>query len=196
MYSQLIGCFIMGYVMKLKLHKYENSSNPIIKILFTAITSGLCGSITSFSGWQLQCNRNFFLQLDISWGNTIGSYNGGRLLEWIVCMWSGVVLPLSALHFGFYISTLIHQPNQLTPTYLPPPSSSNSSDDLKNYPYSKFILVTFFVITITLVVLLPVLFFPNWMYLSFTAGKLFLSIFPYLLIIQQYNNTIQYNTII
>ena len=104
----------MGYFLKLKEYKSEYTSNPIHKIIFTSITSGLCGSITSFSGWQIQCNKNFFLQFDFSWGNNIGSYNGGRFFEWIVCMWSGVVIPLSALHFGVFISSIIHQPQQVT----------------------------------------------------------------------------------
>jgi fluoride ion exporter CrcB/FEX len=66
------------------------------------VTSGLCGSITTFSSWQLEANKNFFLQWDLSWGNDIGSYNGGRFFEWLVSLWVGVALPISALRFGIH----------------------------------------------------------------------------------------------
>jgi len=97
MYTQILGCFLMGLFVSMK--KYKNY------ILYTGLTSGLCGSITSFSSWSLECNKNFVLQTDFSWANIYGSYNGGRFFEWIVCLWAGVSIPLSALHFGLFIGS-------------------------------------------------------------------------------------------
>lgn len=169
MYCQIVGCFIMGYALKLKFHRYEFSQNHIVMILFTAITTGLCGSITSFSGWQLQCNRNFFLQWDLSWGNVGGSYNGGRLLEWFVCMWGGIVVPLSALHLGFYVSTKLHPP-------LPEPPERSAATIIKPPSVTliylfESLLLFIFCISIVLVVIVPVIYYPNWIFLSYSAGN-------------------------
>ncbi|KAJ2409755.1 hypothetical protein GGI10_004647 [Coemansia sp. RSA 2530] len=52
---QLLGCFIMGMSMRLKgvLLSYSPALN-------TGITTGLCGSITTFSSWQLLLLQQFF----------------------------------------------------------------------------------------------------------------------------------------
>ena len=173
MYCQIVGCFIMGYALKLKLHHYEQSQSRMVKVIFTAITTGLCGSTTSFSSWQLQCNRNFFLQWDLSWGNIGGSYNGGRLLEWFVCMWGGIVVPLSALHLGFYISSKVHPPIPQPPeraskAEVSLPSSSSGSSWRGILP--EIILLFTFCVTIILVITIPVIYYPHRIFLSYSAG--------------------------
>ncbi|KAJ2891947.1 hypothetical protein IWW38_003407 [Coemansia aciculifera] len=52
---QMLGCFIMGVAMQLKgvLISYSPALN-------TGITTGLCGSITTFSSWQLLIFQEFF----------------------------------------------------------------------------------------------------------------------------------------
>jgi fluoride exporter len=179
MYCQIIGCFIMGYAIKLKLHRFEQTESRIIKVLFTAITTGLCGSITSFSSWQLQCNHNFFLQWDLSWGNVGGSYNGGRFLEWLVCMWGGIVVPLSALHLGFYVSSTLHPPVPQPPeradrvdVITPPSSPSASSSFFSSWRtfLPEILLLLTFCVTIILVIAIPAIYYPHWLFLSYSAG--------------------------
>jgi fluoride ion exporter CrcB/FEX len=70
------------------------------------LTTGLCGTITTFSTWNFECSKIFMLQWDLSWGNALGSYNGGRTLEWLVCIWTGLAVPLGALHFGQHLALL------------------------------------------------------------------------------------------
>jgi hypothetical protein len=166
----------MGYALKLKFHHFEHSKNRMVKILFTAITTGLCGCTTSFSSWQLQCNRNFFLQWDLSWGNVGGSYNGGRLFEWFVCMWGGIVVPLSALHLGFYVSSTLHPPvpepperaDEKVKVVLSSFSSSFGSSLKPLLP--EILLLVAFCVTIILVTAIPALYYPHWIFLSYSAG--------------------------
>ena len=57
--------------------------------MFVSITAGLCGSITSFSGWNYRCNKSFFLQWDTSWGNSAQTYNASRFINSLLCLWIG-----------------------------------------------------------------------------------------------------------
>jgi fluoride ion exporter CrcB/FEX len=100
MYVQIVGCLIMGFYLYFKPVMFANPKSRFDKVHYIAITTGLCGSITTFSTWMMECNKNFYLQWDLSWGNIAGSYNGGRFLEWIISMWVGVALPIAALRLG------------------------------------------------------------------------------------------------
>lgn len=101
MYSQIIGCLIMGAMVPFKAQMTDPKTSTVMQhALYLGITTGLCGSITSFSSWMYESNKSFFLQWDLSWGNVSSSYNGGRFMEWLVALWVGTVLPLSALKLG------------------------------------------------------------------------------------------------
>jgi fluoride ion exporter CrcB/FEX len=100
LFAQIIGSFIMGLIVSHKRHLHDKAENRLVKAFYISVSSGLCGSITTFSSWQLESNKNFFLQMDLSWGNAIGSYNGGRIFEWLVSLWIGVAIPISALRLG------------------------------------------------------------------------------------------------
>ncbi|KAJ2645096.1 hypothetical protein GGF44_000161 [Coemansia sp. RSA 1694] len=54
-WAQMLGCFVMGAAMPLKgvLQSYSPALN-------TGVTTGLCGSITTFSSWQLLLFQEFF----------------------------------------------------------------------------------------------------------------------------------------
>jgi hypothetical protein len=60
----------------------------------------------------MECNKNFFLQWDLSYGNDIGSYNGGRFFEWIVSMLIGTVVPLASLRLGQDLAKLSSKNNE------------------------------------------------------------------------------------
>ncbi|KAJ1664750.1 hypothetical protein IW140_002975 [Coemansia sp. RSA 1813] len=55
LWVQMIGCFIMGVCMRTKgvLLRFSPALN-------TGLTTGLCGSITTFSSWQLLVYQQFF----------------------------------------------------------------------------------------------------------------------------------------
>jgi fluoride ion exporter CrcB/FEX len=104
MYTQFIGCMIMGYYAYFKPTMMAKNSPRLEKVHYVAVTTGLCGSITTFSSWMMDCNNNFYLQWDLSWGNVAGSYNGGRFFEWIMSMITGVAVPILALRLGRYLA--------------------------------------------------------------------------------------------
>ncbi|KAJ1675729.1 hypothetical protein EV182_000698 [Spiromyces aspiralis] len=56
LWSQMVGCFIMGVATKLKgpLTYYGSPA------LFVGISTGLCGSITTFSSWQAEIFAEFY----------------------------------------------------------------------------------------------------------------------------------------
>jgi fluoride ion exporter CrcB/FEX len=62
--------------------------------------------MTTFSTWQYQCQKNFFLQWSLQETDAKSALTGSRFIEWIVSLWIGVVLPLSALHVGHQLATL------------------------------------------------------------------------------------------
>ncbi|KAJ2391149.1 hypothetical protein GGI23_005478, partial [Coemansia sp. RSA 2559] len=55
LWAQMIGCFVMGVSMRTKgvLLRFSPALN-------TGLTTGLCGSITTFSSWQLLVFQQFF----------------------------------------------------------------------------------------------------------------------------------------
>ncbi|KAJ1644590.1 hypothetical protein LPJ64_003757 [Coemansia asiatica] len=54
-WAQMLGCFIMGIAMRTK--GVLMSLSPAVDV---GITTGLCGSITTFSSWQLEIYQQFF----------------------------------------------------------------------------------------------------------------------------------------
>ncbi|KAI8378690.1 CrcB-like protein-domain-containing protein [Choanephora cucurbitarum] len=55
-YAQWIGCLVMGIALSNKSYLFQRLKYPAI---YTAITTGLCGSITTFSSWQLDIFKAF-----------------------------------------------------------------------------------------------------------------------------------------
>lgn len=160
MYAQVIGCFLMGFISHHKLYLWNRSR--FHRILYITLTSGLCGSITTFSTWNMECNKIFYLELDSSWGNSMGSYNGARIFEWLICMWVGIALPISALHLGHHIALLSKKSNARF--------KIEEESDSKNRVYFKSEVSMIFVYFIAtgLVVVLPVIF--SWIHLAYTAA--------------------------
>ena len=58
--------------------------------------SGLCGSITTFSSWMVECNKSLYLQADLGAG-LFASYNGGEkgpvAVDTIITFSDSVTLP-------------------------------------------------------------------------------------------------------
>lgn len=95
-YVQATGCFIMGIAlgMKVPLGRYYGP-------MYTAMTTGFCGSLTTFSGWQVDVFD--------SWVNA-GQYPRGGLqnfLDGLTKTWVTLVVSLVSLSFGVHICGLI-----------------------------------------------------------------------------------------
>lgn len=172
MYSQILGCFVMGFMVHHKKYLFEQTNSRFHRVLYTSITTGLCGCITTFSSWSVECNKSLFLQSDFSWGNDIGSYNGGRTFEWIVCMWAGVVVPMAALRSGIHVAeffspynntayALSKDPNSSSFNTIPPLRSDNRR--------SEIILLALFSICTLIMMTLPTAIYESWFFLTFSA---------------------------
>jgi len=105
-YVQATGCFIMGVGLGLK-GSFGNFYGP----LYTAVTTGLCGSLTTFSGWQLDVFN--------SWVNAGQYHRNGldNLIDGITKSVFTLVLSLASVSFGAHLVQVIspHCPA------LPPP---------------------------------------------------------------------------
>ncbi|KAI7886861.1 CrcB-like protein-domain-containing protein [Mucor mucedo] len=94
-YAQWVGCLIMGIAMKKKglLVSWYHPFHP-------AITSGLCGSITTFSSWQLDTFKEFANYN--AYPHTRGKNVLAALSEFLVTM----AVALNGLVFGQHIGEL------------------------------------------------------------------------------------------
>ena len=170
MYAQILGCLIMGFVTH---HKHWMfSASRWHKTCYTGLTTGLCGSITTFSTWNLECSKIFMLQWDQSWGNALGSYNGGRTIEWLVCLWTGVALPLAALHVGQHLALWSSYSNTRFDAMEDARDSASGAGTMDHTPPPKHgcletLLVIFYILATIIVLALPIHF--NWTHLTYTV---------------------------
>ncbi|KAF9567338.1 hypothetical protein CPC08DRAFT_681139 [Agrocybe pediades] len=95
-YAQAMGCLIMGVGLRLK--------EPIGQFyapLYTALTTGFCGSLTTFSSWQLDVFN--------AWINA-GRHKRGGLRDFVDGVGSSTItlsLSLGSLAFGYAIAALV-----------------------------------------------------------------------------------------
>lgn len=171
MYAQIIGCVLMGFLIKNKESFFMGHYRyfRLRRLMYTILTSGLCGSITTFSNWQMECNKNMFIVADFSWGNLMGTYNGGRFLEWSVCLWIGVALPLMALHLGYFVAELL-QGTCTGPTNESVNTIENNTSVVScSCTLQEILVFVVFLLTSSLTILLPTLVFPTWIHITYTA---------------------------
>ncbi|KAF9075724.1 CrcB-like protein-domain-containing protein [Rhodocollybia butyracea] len=105
-YVQGLGCFVMGFSLEMK-----ESMGNFYPPLYTALTTGFCGSLTTFSSWQLDVFS--------SWLNSEDTHRSG-LQDFIDGLGKTVftlVISITSLSFGGYIARIIHP---YLPTIQPP----------------------------------------------------------------------------
>ena len=95
LYPQLVGCIIMGWTIKTK-SLWVNKYYP----LYLGITTGLCGSITSFSGLELAAFREIF-NIDDDYDSGKGVLAGLGLLISVVCV------SVIAISFGEHVAKVV-----------------------------------------------------------------------------------------
>ncbi|TFK43473.1 CrcB-like protein-domain-containing protein [Crucibulum laeve] len=95
-YVQALGCFIMGFGLRLK-EQFGQFYGP----LYTALTTGFCGSLTTFSSWQFDVFS--------SWIN-ISDFRRAGLRDFIDGLGKTVftlTLSLGSLLFGYSIASML-----------------------------------------------------------------------------------------
>ncbi|KAJ8086703.1 Origin recognition complex subunit 2 [Marasmius tenuissimus] len=91
-YIQSTGCFVMGFFLRLK-----GPMGEFYTPLYTAITTGFCGSLTTFSGWQFD--------IFDSWINYSGADRGGlrHFIDGLTKTVFTLSISLASLSFGSYL---------------------------------------------------------------------------------------------
>ena len=102
LYAQLVGTAIMGALVA---HKVPLQLRH--KIFYTALTTGLCGSMTTFSSWNyeaalslLQLNSSSLAPLEMP-------DNGSRAITFVTTLLLGLSAPIGALKFGSNVANSI-----------------------------------------------------------------------------------------
>ncbi|KAF9268035.1 hypothetical protein L218DRAFT_853602 [Marasmius fiardii PR-910] len=103
-YVQAAGCLVMGFFLPLK--------EPIGEFyapLYTAITTGFCGSLTTFSGWQLDVFN--------SWINASRADRGGfrDFIDGLTKTIFTILFSLGSMSFGSYLSKFLEPRFKLSP---------------------------------------------------------------------------------
>ncbi|KAJ7129599.1 CrcB-like protein-domain-containing protein [Mycena epipterygia] len=95
-YAQATGCLIMGFCLALKepLSRYYPPA-------YTALTTGFCGSLTTFSGWQLDVFK--------SWLNDGNAHRSAlsNVMDGLCKSVFTISLSLASLFFGMHIASEI-----------------------------------------------------------------------------------------
>ena len=101
LFAELAGCFIMGVASEFQTTLTGPSASRLQKLAFVFVATGLCGSITTFSTWMLECAKLLLADLDVLTG---AASSGERAAEYLASLWIGVSLPLAALVVGQHLA--------------------------------------------------------------------------------------------
>ncbi|KAH8999228.1 CrcB-like protein-domain-containing protein [Lactarius akahatsu] len=95
-YPQALGCLVMGICLPLK-----DPISSYYSPLYIAITTGFCGSLTTFSGWQLDV---FY-----SWINEGQFHRNGlrNAVDAFAKIFFTLSISLASLFFGVYLGTAL-----------------------------------------------------------------------------------------
>ncbi|KAJ6544040.1 major facilitator superfamily domain-containing protein [Mycena capillaripes] len=100
LYAQGIGCLIMGFCLALK-EPFNRYYSPA----YIALTTGFCGSLTTFSGWQLDIFKSWLNTNNAPWSPL------NNVLDGICKSVFTISLSLASLFFGMHIA------NQISPFF-------------------------------------------------------------------------------
>ncbi|KAF7347388.1 MFS general substrate transporter [Mycena venus] len=95
-YVQAIGCLIMGFCLALK-DPFTRWYPPA----YIALTTGFCGSLTTFSGWQLDIFNSWLNVNTAPWSALIHAWDGLCKVGFTIS------LSLASLFFGMHIANLV-----------------------------------------------------------------------------------------
>lgn len=93
--AEVVGTVIMGFIAA-----HQNCLTNNHKALYQAIATGLCGSITTFSSWNLEAVK-VLLQLDQNPPDNVT-----RIIGWATTLILGVGMPIAALLFGRHLANV------------------------------------------------------------------------------------------
>ncbi|KAF9485297.1 hypothetical protein BDN70DRAFT_871320 [Pholiota conissans] len=129
-YAQAVGCLVMGIGVRLK-EPIGRTYGP----LYTAITTGFCGSLTTFSSWQLDVFN--------AWINA-GQFNRGGFRDFLDGVGISTItfsLSLASLAFGYNIASVANL--RFPPTQFPSRPTRYTITGLAILAYAATLLTYF-----------------------------------------------------
>jgi fluoride ion exporter CrcB/FEX len=129
----------MGFVARHKGFFINDQASRLQKLCYVALTSGLCGSITTFATWNVQCNQACFFDTAL----LPGSYIAARIIALLICLWTCMAISMQALRAGHHLASLSPHAdaNRPPPPAEPPPSATGAAADGER----EWLLVLFYV---------------------------------------------------
>lgn len=107
-WAQIVGTTLMGFLIG---HKDWMQTNH--KVLYTSLTTGLCGSLTTFSSWNAEASM-VLLQVNESSLSPLSFANHSEgAVGFLTVLLLGVGMPIASLVFGRNIALCLPKPSQL-----------------------------------------------------------------------------------
>lgn len=126
LYGLFIGCFCIGAFFAHKQFLVNNFHE-----IYVGVTSGFCGSLTTFSSWQFQ-SSTVLVHWEGLEPSDFESYSGAwnQMLGCITMLLIGMTLSYSAFHLGMWVSNVFPQGRESSEVTLPERSSNRHRDVL------------------------------------------------------------------
>jgi fluoride exporter len=136
LFSLIVGCMLMGITLE---HKQKLSLYPS---LYTGISTGLCGSVTTFSAWMLEATDvmtqwSSFTRPSSIYDMNLGTGAFSRFAHWITIILLGFGMSATSLTFGKYAGTLSRFHNEAVSSNKPQCTSQTG-----NRTTSSFIVLS------------------------------------------------------
>ena len=91
-WAQVVGTLIIGIAVANK--------DMCSAFLYTLLTTGVCGSMTTFSSWNVEASKVLLQLNDTSFQPIHNSINGGRIVGFLTILLLGIGMPVSVFLLG------------------------------------------------------------------------------------------------
>ena len=91
-WAQVVGTLIIGIAVANK--------DMCSAFLYTLLTTGVCGSLTTFSSWNVDVSKVLLQLNDTSFQPIHNSINGGRIVGFLTILLLGIGMPVSVFLLG------------------------------------------------------------------------------------------------
>ena len=103
-WAQVVGTLIIGVSAA---QKEGIQATGTFSFVYTLITTGLCGSMTTFSSWNVEAGKVLLQLNDTTLQHLHRSLNGERVVGFVTVLLLGVGMPLSVFYLGKHTSSLL-----------------------------------------------------------------------------------------
>ena len=112
-WAQIVGTLIIGVAVG-----QEEKLQGTFPFLYTLVTIGVCGSLTTFSSWNVEASKVLLQLNDTSLEPLHHSINAGRIVGFATVLLLGVGMPVSVFILGKRVSSSLPIGRQNNRTFL------------------------------------------------------------------------------